>query len=81
MNDGEMGSLRICEDETPSAGRQFGSKVSEINFVDSDGIPVTAALLLDDDGKLFELDVFKADFSPLLAIPRTPGSPPSTPRG
>ncbi len=81
MDDGGMGSLRLSEDNNALSQRRFGSKISEINFMDSDSIPVTIALLLDEQGNLFELDVFKSNFSPLIAVPSIPNMPPFTASG
>lgn len=67
MNDGGMGSLKFCTSH--GENRRFGKVVSECKFWDADDKEVSAALNLDQDGKLFELDVFKSDFSPLLRWP------------
>ena len=40
-----------------------------MKFNDADGVPVSAALNLDQDHHLFELDVWKVDFSPLQRWP------------
>ena len=66
MNDGGMGSLRFS---TSTETSRFGESVAEATFKDTDGISVSAALFLDQDGQLFELDVFKADFSKLQKWP------------
>ena len=66
MNDGGMGSLRFT---APEPKRHFGRQIAEQNFADSDGVGVSAAVFVDQLGDLFELDVFKGDFSPLLALP------------
>jgi hypothetical protein len=62
MDDGGMGSLRFHSD-TPNA--RFGKEVAGCRFDDSDGTEVWATLNLDQNGCLFELDVWKVDFSPL----------------
>jgi len=69
MDDGGMGSLRL---DPPPAGpdeRKFGAQAAEIQFTDADGVEVLASLNLDQEGKPFELDVWKTDFSPLIRIP------------
>src|SRR5689334_14739368 len=70
MNDGGMGSLSLypsgVKDDTK---RIFGSEASNVEFKDKDGIYVLAGLFLDQNGKLFELDIFKGDYSPLIEIP------------
>ena len=69
MADGGMGSHSLYENGEITTDRRFGSSIAEIEFLDIDSVPVSAALFLDERGKLFELDVFKADFSPLRSIP------------
>ena len=65
LNDGSMGSLRFM----PAAGRVYSVQASELTFTDVDGVTVSAALYLDQQRMLFELDVVKADFTPLRRIP------------
>lgn len=65
MRDGGMGSLRFSGAER----RRFGSTLAEAEFRDADGTLVSVALMLDEAGELFELDIWKVDFSPLLRIP------------
>ena len=68
LSDGGMGSIRFGElDE-----RRFGEQIAEMTLLDKDGIPVSFALYIDQEGNLFELDVFKSDFSPLKEIPMPP---------
>lgn len=66
MNDGGMGSLLFVRSKPD---RRLGEVVAEFQFKDEDNIPVLASLNLDEDGELFELDLFKADFSPLKRLP------------
>ena len=65
LQDGGMGSLGIGHDY---ANREFGCQVAECEFLDWDGVVVLAALNLDQAGELFELDIFKSDFSPTEAL-------------
>lgn len=69
MDDGGMGSLRIFENGVPDLDAGFGDEVSVLQFFDADKILVTAALNVDAAGRLYELDVWKIDFTPLLMIP------------
>ncbi|RYX87687.1 hypothetical protein EON73_00855 [bacterium] len=68
MNDGGMGSLKFVS----STEKGFGKEIGEITLSDLDGVPVSFALNLDREGKLYELDVFKADFSKLKKFPLLP---------
>lgn len=67
MNDGGMGSLLFFSSK---AGRVIGREVARREFVDEDGVPVVAILSLDNYGDLYELDVWKTNFSKLIKFPR-----------
>lgn len=67
MNDGEMGSLLF--ENLDGVDRRLGDTVAECYFEDSDGILVSVTLNLDQQGKPFELDVWKVDFSNLQRWP------------
>ena len=69
MDDGGMGSLILDLDSDTDAERTMGSQASECSFLDEDGMVVLAALNLDKNGKLFELDLWRVDFNPLKALP------------
>ncbi|MBP0605700.1 MULTISPECIES: DUF6984 family protein [Burkholderia] len=67
MEDGGMGGLLFYRpDDRP---RRLGKKLVEKEFVDIDGVPVMVAVNLDDHGELYELDIWKVDFSPLKRFP------------
>ena len=66
MNDGGMGSLRFVSDEP--AGKA-GREIAKATFNDADGTLATVSLFLDRLGHLYELDIWKVDFSPLQRIP------------
>jgi len=59
MLDGGMGSLRIVHSDERQP--HFGAEVAKLAFHDSDGVYVDVTLNLDQHGRLFEMDVFKAD--------------------
>lgn len=61
-----MGSLLLLPDGVNKEGRKFGKEVVEHQFKDSDGVVVSASLNIDQNGELFELDIWKTDHSPLL---------------
>jgi hypothetical protein len=67
MNDGGMGSLSLVPKGLENASRSFGQQLVLGEFPDSDGVPVSVAVNVDGQGQLYELDVWKVDFSPLLA--------------
>jgi hypothetical protein len=69
MNDGGMGSLTLFLKGVRKENRRFAHNVSNVEFLDKDGISVLAGLFLDQNKELFELDIFKGDGSPLIEIP------------
>lgn len=69
MEDGGMGSLRLFPDGSQVEDRKFGRRASECQFTDEDGVEVLASLNLDQDGNLYELDIWKTDFGKLIRIP------------
>lgn len=65
MNDGGMGSLKFASNEKD---RKLGKTIGEIELQDADETPVLISLNLDSKGNLFELDVWKVDFSPVIKL-------------
>jgi phosphomannomutase len=68
MNDGGMGGLLFISPD-PDSDRIFGKIIAEAEFTDEDGILVSIALSLDTSNQLFELDVWKIDYSPVYKWP------------
>jgi hypothetical protein len=66
MQDGGMGSVRF----TGSEPRRFGRVLVEAEHVDSDGILLSISVNADDHDRLFELDLWKVDYSALKRYPR-----------
>lgn len=64
MPDGEMGSVKFVDAE------DFGAEIATAQFADADGVPVSVAINVDKAGRLFEIDMWKVDFSPLIRYPR-----------
>lgn len=69
MDDGGMGSLYLYPNGEINKDRILGEQVSEFQFTDQDGIEVIASLNVDDNGNLFELDIWKTDFNKLIELP------------
>ena len=69
MPDGGMGSIKFYSG-IPRDESKYGKQIAEGAFQDTDGVPVSATLSLDKSGDLFELDMFKADGSPLIRYPK-----------
>jgi len=68
MKDGGMGSVRF--QDADNRERHFGKKIAEAEFTDEDGVLASVVVNLDDSDELFELDIWKVDFSPLKRYPR-----------
>jgi hypothetical protein len=69
MDDGGMGSLLLYPNGKTDDKRLFGQQVSDFQFKDEDEIVVIASLNLDKAGNLFELDIWKTDYTSLIRIP------------
>ena len=67
MADGGMGGIRFLPKSR--ARRLFGRRAAEAEYADADGVTVIISLNMDDQGDLYELDFWKADFSPLRSYP------------
>lgn len=69
MNDGGMGSLLLFPKGKFMQNRFFGQQVSELQFIDADGVEVMVSLIIDKQGNMFELDIWKTNFERLIRIP------------
>lgn len=72
MNDEGMGSLQLFPAGIKAEKRRFGRQVSECQFTDEDGVEVIACINLDQFDNLYELDVWKTNFTRLIRIPKDP---------
>jgi hypothetical protein len=71
MPDGGMGSLYFPRPGEDSHARRFGRRIAELQFNDADGIPIVASLNVDQDGDLYELDIWRVDFKPVISLSPT----------
>lgn len=69
MDDGGMGSLKLYSNGNDKEDRLYGSTISEYQYKDTDNIDVIVSLNLDKSNNLFELDIWKVDFSELRSLP------------
>src|SRR5689334_6691412 len=69
MDDGNTGSLLLYPDGNITTGTTFGHTLFEVEFKDADRVAVVASLNLDQHGQLFELDIWKVNFDPLIRLP------------
>ena len=63
MTDG-MGSLLLIPKGQKNQNRLFGKEISEVQFHDADGMLVSVSLNIDQNGFLFELDVWREREAP-----------------
>ena len=68
LEDGGMGSLYF-ESVKARETRKMGKCIAEKQFYDDDGIPILVSINVDEQGELFELDIWKTDFSPVIKYP------------
>ena len=72
LSDGGMGSLALhLYGVDDYKEHHWGSQASDCLFDDIDGITVVASLYLDEKGELYELDIWKTNWNPLIDIPIT----------
>ena len=64
---GEIGSLVFAA--SGEGTRKFGDVLATAEAPDSDGATITFALNLDRSGALYELDIWKEDFSHVITLP------------
>ena len=66
LADGGMGSVRTLplDDEKRKA-----IPIASANYADSDNTLINAQINCDESGRLFEIDIWKADFSPVVRYP------------
>ena len=65
MNDGGMGSVEFVSNDL-SKTRRYGSVLGEVKLIDADGMEAFAAIIFDQYGNIFQLDIFKGDSSPAI---------------
>jgi len=68
MPDGGMGSLYFPWPGKDARARHFGRRIAQLQFDDADGILVVASLNVDHDGDLYELDIWRVDFRPVIRL-------------
>ncbi|MEO8392106.1 MAG: hypothetical protein ABI700_03855 [Chloroflexota bacterium] len=68
MLDSGVGSLYFYSQRTTEQ-RSFGKRIGEIEFMDVDEVKVIVSLNVDDQGDLYELDIWRVDFEPVKQWP------------
>ena len=54
------------------AERDYDQLVSDVQFPDADGVPVLASLFIDRERVPYEVEIWKADDTPLIRLPMFP---------
>jgi hypothetical protein len=67
LQDGGMGSIEFLFENVE--GPRHARRIAEADYMDSDGIPVSIGVNVDQYGKLFEIDIWKLDFGRLKTYP------------
>jgi len=68
MNDGGMGSIILIPDNLPQQDRFFNAQISDCLLKDIDNMDILISLNIDQNDFLFELDIWKCDYSPVKEI-------------
>ena len=68
MDDGGMGSIRVCSPMTTS-DRGTARAIAEAWYDDADGVPVSITLNVDAKGRIFEMDIWRVDFGATIVPP------------
>ncbi|WP_424244613.1 hypothetical protein Dip510_001869 [Elusimicrobium posterum] len=68
LKDEGMGSLELFPRGVIKKNRKFGVEISTLKLTDLDGVEVTVALYLDKEFELYQLDVWKVDFTKTLFL-------------
>jgi hypothetical protein len=67
MEDGGMGSLHFLSTHSDEY-RRSESCIAEVETRDSDDVSVLICLDIDNFGDLYELDIWKVNFEPLISM-------------
>ncbi|MEM0939410.1 MAG: hypothetical protein AAGI25_06425 [Bacteroidota bacterium] len=68
LKDDGMGSLYLGSSNLKDK-RFFGKRVAEAEYLDNDKIPIIVSLNVDQFDDLFELDIWKVDYSKVNKYP------------
>lgn len=69
LTEEKIGSLELIFDPAKPSGGTCSTEISNCMYYDKDGITVATYLLVDEENKLCELDMWKVDYSPISGIP------------
>ena len=63
-----MGSITLLN-KSSKKDRVMSKVISEMTFIDEDNIPISVSLNIDTHGNLYELDIWKVDFTRFIRYP------------
>jgi len=69
LKDGGMGSIAFVRENKPYKERKLGGVIGKFDYKDSDGVDILMHLFKDEDGFLYELDVWKGSLEPRISYP------------
>ena len=69
MLESGMGSLYIISPLNKREDRKMNKAIVERQFNYIDGVPISVCINIDTEGNLFELDIWRVDFNPLINFP------------
>ena len=69
LTDELIGSIGLVEKNSDIYEAKGNHLIADCQFLDTDGVPVAVYLLVDSEGKLDELDLWKCDDSIINRIP------------
>lgn len=69
LTDEVIGSIGLVDNNNDIYEAKGNHLIADCQFLDTDGVPVVVYLLVDSEGKLDELDLWKCDYSAINRIP------------
>jgi hypothetical protein len=69
LTDELIGSIGLIDTNIDIYESKENHLIADCQFLDTDGVPVVVYLLVDSEGKLDELDIWKCDYSTINRIP------------
>lgn len=67
MEDDGTGSVRVIP--STDTKQLYAGAIATAEFADVDGVPLLVSVHMDESGELFEIDIWKVDYSPLKKYP------------
>src|SRR5436190_3582536 len=68
LSDGDMRSVKTMPQDDRETRRAV--PIASANYVDSDNVAISVQINCDETGRLFEIDIWKTDFSTIIRYPK-----------